>query len=405
MHLPLDGIRIVDLSRMLTGGFASMLLGDLGAEIIKIEPPDGGDPLRAMPPHFDRGMSAYFLAVSRNKKSVTLDLRRDEERAVFHRLAGKADAVLDNFRPGVLERLGADFETLRAVNPRIVCCSISAFGQTGTLKDQPGFDLVIQALSGMMSYTGEPGRPPVRMGAPMGDLAGSMYACSSICAALLAATRTGEGRRIDLSLLDCLVSLHTYVSQYWWVGGQLPGPAGSGHMSVVPYGAYRTADGWLTVAVFVEKFWQGLCNAVGRPELGADGRYDSSSKRLQRRAEVDDLLAEVFLAGTTAAWMERLSREGVPAAPVLRVDEVLAHEQLLARGMVVEVPHPRGGSLRMLGNPVRQPGVGERFEAAPLLGQHTEEILGGLLGLERAELERLRHGGAAWAAAEEGGAT
>jgi crotonobetainyl-CoA:carnitine CoA-transferase CaiB-like acyl-CoA transferase len=399
MKQPLDGIRILDLSRMLTGGFASMLLGDLGAEIIKIEPPDGGDPLRAMPPHFDRGMSAYFLAISRNKKSVALDLRREDGRAVFHRLVGTADAVLDNFRPGVLERLGADFATLRGVNPRIVCCSISAWGATGPLRDFPGFDLVIQALSGMMSCTGEPGRPPARMGAPMGDLAGSMFACSSICAALLAAERTGEGRRIDLSLLDCLVSLHTYASQYWWVGGQLPEPAGSGHMSVVPYGAFRTADGFVAIAVFVEKFWQGLCNALGRPELGNDPAYASSARRLERRAEVDGLLTEIFRSRTTAEWMERLNREEVPSAPVLRLDEVLEHEQILARGMVVDVPHPRGGTIRMLGNPVRQPDAGAGpLAAAPLLGQHTEEILGGLLGLEAAELGRLEAAGVTRAA-------
>ncbi|HUT79100.1 MAG TPA: CoA transferase [Polyangia bacterium] len=390
MKQPLDGIRILDLSRMLTGGFASMLLGDLGAEVIKIEPPGEGDPLRRMPPHFDRGESAYFLAISRNKKSVALDLRREEGRALFHRLVQRADVVFDNFRPGVLEKLGADFQTLSRIKPRIVCCSISAYGHTGPLKDCPGFDLVLQALSGMMSCTGEPGRAPVRMGAPMGDLAGSMFACSSICAALLAAERTGAGRQIELSLLDCLVALHTYVSQYWWVGGQLAGPAGSGHMSVVPYGAFRTADGFVAIAVFVEKFWQSLCNAVGRPELGSDPAYDSAAKRLERRAEVDGLLGSIFPSKATAEWMELLNREEVPAAPVLGIDEVLEHEQLLERGMVVDVPHPRGGTLRMLGNPVRQPGADDGpLTAAPLLGQHSGEILGGLLGIEAAELERL----------------
>ena len=407
MKQPLDGIRIIDLSRMLTGGFASMLLGDLGAEVIKIEPPDGGDPLRHMPPHFDRGQSAYFLSISRGKKSVALDLRHDDGRALLHRLVEGADAVLDNFRPGVLEKLGADFETLRGINPRIVCCSISAFGHTGPLRNGPAFDLVIQAMSGMMSCTGEPGRPPVRMGAPMGDLAGSMFACSSICAALLAAARTGEGRRIDLSLLDCLVSLHTYVSQYYWLGGERPRPAGSGHMSVVPYGAYRTADGWLTVAIFVEKFWQGLCNAIDRPELGADERYDAAAGRLERREEVDGLLAAAFPARSTAEWMALLERTGVPAAPVLGIDEVLEHEQILARGMVVEVPHPAGGAaIRMLGNPVRQPQADEvSFAAAPLLGQQTAEILGGLLGLDPAELERLEAAGTIRTAADRGGAS
>lgn len=393
MKQPLDGVRILDLSRMLTGGYATMLFGDLGAEVIKIEPPGTGDPLRQMPPHFDRGMSAYFLSISRNKKSVTLDLRKEQGREIFYELVRTADAVFDNFRVGVLEKLGVDFETLRKINPKIVCCSNSTYGHTGPLKDGPGFDLVIQALSGMMSYTGEPGRVPVRMGAPMGDLAGSMFACYSICAALLAAQKTGEGRKIDLSLLDCLISMHTYVSEYYWVGGQLPEPAGSGHMSVVPYRAYRTADGFLTIAVFVEKFWQLLCNVIDRPELGSDERYDTSAGRLERRAEVDELLEEIFTTKTTDEWMKLLEEEGVPAAPVLRIDQVFAHEQVLHRNMVVDVPHPEGGLIKMIGNPVRQPAVEEQpLGAAPTLGQHTAEVLGGILGISGdrlRELERL----------------
>jgi formyl-CoA transferase/CoA:oxalate CoA-transferase len=392
MKQPLDGVRVIDLTRMLTGGYAAMLLGDLGAEVIKIESPGAGDPLRKMPPHFAAGESAYFLAISRNKKSVTLDLRKPEGQRVLHELVAKSDVVFDNFRPGVLERLGADYETLSAINPQLVCCSISSYGQTGPLKNGPGFDLVIQALSGMMSYTGEPGRVPVRMGAPMGDLAGSMFACYSICAALLAAEKTGHGRRIDLSLLDCLVSMHTYVSQYHWVGGELPAPAGSGHMSVVPYRAYRTADGYLTIAVFVEKFWQLLCNVIGRPELGADERYDSTAKRLEHRAEVDQLLEQAFAGETTAHWMELLEREGVPAAPVLGIDEVLEHPQIIARMMVEEMDLPGGdGKMKMIGNPVKQPGVDEQpLAPTPTLGQHTEQVLSSVLGYDDEQVAELR---------------
>lgn len=394
MQQPLTGVRVLDLSRMLTGGYASMLLGDLGAEVIKIEAPGEGDPLRRMPPHFLKGESAYFLAISRNKKSVTLDLNKDEGRDIFFELVERSDVVFDNFRPGVLEKLGADYETLKQKNPGIICCSNSGFGHTGPLRDDPGFDLTIQALSGMMSYTGEPGRPPVRMGAPMGDLAGSLFAVFAVSAALFAREQTGEGRMIDLSLLDCLVSLHTYVSQYYWLGGELTGPVGSGHMSVVPYRAFATRDGYLTVAVFVEKFWALLAEAIDRPELGADERFDSSAKRLERRSEIDALLEEAFAARTTAEWLERLGRHGVPAAPVLTVDEVLEHPQILARDMVVDVPHPRGGSIAMLGNPVRQPEVDDQpLRPAPLLGEHTDEVLGALLGLDREELGNLRQRG------------
>ncbi len=385
---------MLDLSRMLTGGYATMLLGDMGAEVIKIEAPEGGDPLRKMPPYFHEDESAYFLSISRNKKSVALDLRRDEGREVFYKLVEKADVVFDNFRPGVLEKLGVDYETLNRINPKVVCCSNSTYGHTGPLKDGPGFDLIIQALSGMMSYTGEPGREPVRMGAPMGDLAGSMFAVFSISAALLAAEKTGEGRKIDLSLLDCLVSMHTYVSQYYWLGGELPEPAGSGHMSVVPYRAYETEDGFITVAVFVEKFWQSLCNAIGWAELGNDDRYDTAAKRLKERHEVDGLLEGAFKAKTTDEWMERLGAEGVPAAPVLSVDQVFEHPQILAREMVVKTPDPAGDEILMLGNPVNQPGVDDSPQvAAPRLGEHTETVLVELLGLGGEDLARLREQG------------
>jgi len=393
MKQPLDGVRVLDLSRMLTGGYATMLLGDLGAEVIKIEPPAGGDPLRTMPPHFDRGESAYFLAISRNKKSVTLDLRKDAGRAIFHRLVEQADVVFDNFRPGVLQRLGADYLTLREIHRPIVCCSNSTYGHTGPLKDGPGFDLVIQALSGMMSYTGEPGRPPARMGAPMGDLAGSLFAAYAISSALYAREQTGEGRQIDLSLLDCLVSLHTYVSQYYWVGDQIPTPAGSGHMSVVPYRAYRTADGYLTIAVFVDKFWKLLCDVLGTSNLGSDERYATTAARLERRAEVDELIEQRLATKTNAAWMALLQDAGVPAAPVLGVDEVLAHPQLVSRDMIVRVDHPSGEppALRMLGNPVRQPGVHHQpYTPAPRLGQHTDQLLGSMLGLTASKLADLR---------------
>ena len=394
MKQPLDGVRILDLTRMLTGGYAAMLLGDLGAEVIKIEAPGKGDPLRRMPPHFYKGESAYFLSISRNKKSVTLDLRKDEGREVFHRLVEVSDVVFDNFRPGVLERLGADYDTLKKIKPDIICCSISSYGHTGPLKNGPGFDLVIQALSGMMSYTGEPGRVPVRMGAPMGDLAGSLFAVFAVSAALYAREKTGRGRFIDLSLLDCLISLHTYVSEYYWLGGQLPQLIGSGHMSVVPYRAYRTRDGFLTVAIFVEKFWAGLCNVIGRPELGRDERYDSTAKRLERRAEVDAVLEEVFPLKTTEEWMKLLEAEGVPAAPVLTIDKVFEHPQVLERGMVVEVEHPAGGVIKMIGNPVRQPEVDEQpLAPTPRLGQHTDEVLRRLLNYDEERLSRLRSEG------------
>jgi CoA:oxalate CoA-transferase len=387
----LEGTRVLDLSRMLTGDYASMLLGDLGAEVIKIEPPEGGDPLRQMPPHFVEGESAYFLSINRNKKSVTLDLRTGEGRDVLHRLVRRADVVFDNFRPGILEKLGADYETLKKVNPGIISCSISSFGADGPYANQPAFDLTIQALSGAMSYTGEPGRLPVRMGIPMGDLAGSMFAAFSISAALYRRQQTGEGRRIDLSLLDCLISLHTYVAQYYFSGGQVSEPIGSGHMSVVPYRAFATADKPLVIAIFVEKFWKGLCRTVGDEELGNDERLATAAGRLKHRDEVNDRIQKKLLQKTRAEWIDLLMKAQIPCAPILSMDEVFEDPQVLHRNMKIDVRHEKCGTLPMTGDPVKlTPPAGGPPAPPPLLGEHTEEVLTSLAGLTANEIQELR---------------
>jgi len=388
---PLEGARILDLSRMLTGGYGAMLLGDMGAEVIKIEPPDGGDPLRQMPPHFVEGESAYFLSINRNKKSVALDLRGREGQAIFHELVRKSDVVFDNFRPGILEKLAADYETLKKINPAVISCSISSFGTSGPYAEQPAFDLTIQALSGVMSYTGEPGRVPVRMGIPMGDLAGSMFAAFSIAAALYRREKTGEGRRIDLSLLDCLVSMHTYVAQYFFSGGQVSGPIGSGHMSVVPYGAFATKDKPLVIAIFVEKFWKGLCETIGDPGMAADGRLATAAGRLAHRDEVNARIQKRLLEKTRAEWIGLLMKAQIPCAPILSIDEVFEDPQVLHRDMKIEVRHPRCGAVPMIGDPVKlTPPSGRPPAPPPLLGQHTEEVLTSLAGLGPEDLKRLR---------------
>ena len=386
----LGGARVIDLSRMLTGDYGSMLLGDMGAEVIKIEPPGEGDPLRKMPPHFVEGESAYFLSINRNKKSVTLDLRTPEGKQVFARLVKKSDVVFDNFRPGILQKLGADYETVRKINHGIISCSISSFGQAGPYAGQPAFDLTIQALSGAMSYTGEPGRIPIRMGIPMGDLAGSMFAAASISAALYHREKTGEGRRIDLSLLDCLVSLHTYVAQYYFSGGQVSEPIGSGHMSVVPYGAFATKDKPLVIAIFVEKFWKGLCDVLGDTEMGEDGRLASSAGRLARRDEVNSRIAARLREKTREEWLDLLTRARIPCAPILAMDEVFEDPQVQHRKMKIEVEHPRCGTLPMTGDPIKlTPQSHGAATPPPLLGQHTREVLEELAGLSAEEIDAL----------------
>lgn len=391
---PLSGVRVLDLSRMLTGDYATMLLGDMGAEIIKIEELDGGDPLRRMPPHFVGGESAYFLSINRNKRSVTLDLKSEQGRRVFHDLARRADVVFDNFRPGILEKLGADHETLSRLNPRIVCCTISSFGETGPYRDLPAFDLTIQALAGAMSVTGEPGRMPVRLGIPMGDLAGSMFAVFAVTSALVERARTGRGRRIEVALLDCLVSMLTYMAQYHFSGGQVSGPIGSGHMSVVPYGAFATRDGPLVVAIFVEKFWKSLCEVVGLPEIADDERFRDAAARLAHRDECDRLLGERFATRSRDEWLRDLWAREIPSAPILAIDEVFSDPQVLAREMVVEVEHPRGGTVRMIGDPVKlSPRPAPGFAPSPLLGQHTAEVLTELLGYDAERIAALRDRG------------
>ena len=377
----LEGLRILDLSRMLAGPYGSMLLADLGAEVIKIEEPDGGDPMRVMgPPFLPDGESAYFLSINRNKKSVALDLTCPAGRDVFVALASHADVVWENFRPGVMQRLGLDYASLAAANPRLVWCSISAYGQDGPYRDWPAFDLALQAMGGAMSVTGEPGGPPMRMGLPMGDLAGGLFGAFAVTAALLKRERTGRGAHIDLALLDCQVSLLTYIAQYFWTDGRVLGPMGSGHPSVVPYQALSTRDGQLIVAVFAEKFWRGFCAAIDRPDWAHDPRFATNRDRLEHREELMGDVERLFTQRSTGEWLDRLHAAGVPAAPIQSIDRVLADAQVNHRGMVAELAHPQHGTMRTLGSPVKVDGrMTLDVAPPPRLGEHTASVLEDLL--------------------------
>ena len=392
----LSGTRVLDLSRMLAGPYGSMLLADMGAEVIKVEEPGGGDPMRAMgPPFLPDGESAYFLAINRNKKSVALDLSAPDGRAVFHDLVRQADVVWENFRPGVMERLGCGYAELSALNPRLVMCSISAYGQDGPYRELPAFDLALQARGGGMSVTGEPGRPPARMGLPMGDLSGGLFGALAVCAALVRRSTTGRGAHLDLSLLDGQVSLLSYMAQYFWTDGRVPGPMGSGHASVVPYQALATRDGYLIVAVFSEKFWGGFCRAAGRPEWEMDPRFVTNRDRVVHRGALEALIAARFAEDATDAWLARLNAEGVPAAPINSIDRVLDDPQVKHREMVVQMDHPRHGPLPTLGTPIKADGVfGLEVTPPAQLGEHTDEILRDLLGYAPERIAALRGAGA-----------
>ena len=367
MTTTLEGFRILDLTRMLAGPYATLLLADMGAEVIKVESPDG-DPMRNMGPPFEAdGRSAYFMAVNRNKKSVVLDLRDARDHQRFMALVGSADAVIDNFRAGVMNRLRLTPEHLRTVKSDIVTCSMTAFGADGPYRDLPAYDLVLQAMGGGMSITGEPSGRPTRAGIPIGDLAGGAFAALAVCAALLQRQRSGAGQHIDLSLLDVQVSLLTYVAQYFITDGQVPGPIGSAHQSVVPYQAFQTRDGNVVVAVFGENFWAPLCRAMGLEQLIEE--YPDNAARLTRRDEVVARLQRRFLERTTDEWVEAIWSAGVPGGPVNTVDRVLRDPQVRHRGMVAF-----DGERELLGNPIKT-GEADTFTRAPSLGQHTAEYV------------------------------
>jgi crotonobetainyl-CoA:carnitine CoA-transferase CaiB-like acyl-CoA transferase len=385
----LSGARVLDLSHMLAGPFGSMMLGDLGAEVIKIEPIDG-DPMRQMGPHFYGTESAYYLCGNRSKKSITLNLQTEQGRAVFYDLVQVSDVVYDNFRPGVVQKLQIDYPTLKRINPRIIVCSISGFGQTGPYRDRPAFDIAIQGLSGAMSITGN-GDEPARMGVPMGDLAGGMYGAFAVAAALYQREKTGEGCYIDISLLDSLTALLTYVAQYYFHDGVVPGPQGTEHMSVVPYQSFKCKDGYLVIAAFTEKFWQGLCRALDLPHLADDPRFVKNDDRRINKEILVPILVETFATRTIDDWGARLDAEAVPWGPVNTVDRTFKDPQILARQMKIEVEHPTIGKLPMLGNPVKVEGIAENYAPPPLRGQHTEQVLSEWLDYSAEKIAQLKN--------------
>jgi crotonobetainyl-CoA:carnitine CoA-transferase CaiB-like acyl-CoA transferase len=390
MGMPLADIRILDLTLIMAGPYCTLILGDLGAEVIKIEKPGVGEGARGMPPYFIEGESAYFIAMNRNKKSLALDLKNAKGREIFYDLAKKADIVVDNFRPGTVKKLGIDFDTLKNINPRIICCSISGYGQTGPFKDRPAFDLVIQARGGIMSYTGEPGRMPVRMGAPMGDLSGGLFAAHGILAALFQRERTGRGQKIDISLLDCQTSLLTYRAQFYFVGKEIAQAVGSGHVSAHPIGAFRTKTFDVVIDANTENIFAELCRAIGAPDLCLHPKFNSRKNRLQNKDELYALLEKTFREKTGEEWMAILEGR-VPIAPINTIDKALSDPQTLSRNMVVDIDYGKEQKLKIVGNPIKMSEVEQEvFKKPPRLGEHTEEILTRILNYSPETIGELR---------------
>ncbi|MEW6672283.1 MAG: CoA transferase [Thermodesulfobacteriota bacterium] len=393
MSLPLEGVRVIDLTHVMAGPYCTQILGDLGAEVIKIERPEIGDQTRRMPPHFigEKKMSAYFLSLNRNKKSLTLDLKSPEGKEIFLKLVKKADVVVNNFVPGTMEKLGLDYETLKGINRGIVWASITGYGQDGPYRNRPAYDIIIQAIGGVMSYTGEPDGPPVRCGIPFGDLGAAVQAVSGILAALVSKARTGEGRKVDISMLDVMIALHTYRAKYYFVSGEVPKPVGTAHVSSVPLRAYRTKDSYIVIEAFMEHFWKNLCEVLDVAHLADDPRFNSRPNRLANREELDRLLEAAFLKKTTDEWQALFDITEVPSGPINTLDKALSDPQVAFRNMVIEIDSPHTGKLKDVGNPIKISGVDKPvYNPPPLLGEHSGLVLSELLGYSESAIAALR---------------
>jgi len=388
--LPLAGYRVLELAHLIAGPVCGMYLADMGAEVVKIEQPSGGDASRTLYDPLLGGDSAVFLTVNRNKKSVALDLAHPDGRALFGRLVESADVVIEAYRGGVAEKLGIDYASLQPLNPGLVYCSLSAFGPEGPWREKPGLDMLVQAMGGLMAVTGEPDGAPLLCGAPVVDTLGAFSAGLGVLTALLHRERTGEGQRVDVSLLNGALITHAARLSVFFVTGQEPGRQGSAHPYMVPFQAFRAKDGWIYVAVWVDRLWPPFCTAIERPALATDPRFSSRQHRLSHRPELVALLEPVFLERPVKEWMARLEKHEVLCAPVNRYADLPTDPQVLASGMLVPEDHPRAGRLTTLDTPIRfsrTPG-GIRTHA-PALGEHTDEVLR-QAGVTPDEIARLR---------------
>ncbi len=372
----LAGLRVLDLTRVMAGPLCTMLLADMGAEVIKVEPPEGEE-TRAFGPPFIEGVSGPFLAVNRNKKSVTLNLKHPRGQALFLELVRGADVVVENYRPGTMEKLGLGYEVLSRENPALIYCAISGYGRTGPSSQRGGFDIIAQGETGIMSVTGEPGRPPVRAGIPVTDLGGGLLALYGILVAYVHRLRTGEGQLVDTSLMEAGVGLSVWESVQWLMAGQVPRPLGSAHNVGAPYQAFRTADGYMTIGASNQGLYVKLCKLLGREDLLTDERFATPGARGARRTELAEIIEAMTVTRPTADWLADLEKLGIPSGPILTYDKVYEHPQVQYREMVVEQEHPQVGRFKGLGLPVklsRTPGAIRH--AAPLVGEHNPEVLG-----------------------------
>lgn len=393
--LPLAGVRVLDISQVMAGPYACMLLGDLGADVIKIEPPGTGDQTRGSMGFKMKGADSLgFLNMNRNKRSVTLDLKSEAGKGVLKKLAKDADILVENYRPGALRRLGLGYEVLKEINPRLVYTSISGFGQTGPWADRPGFDLMAQAMSGVMSVTGYPDSPPVKAGVPVADIGCALFAIYATLAAYIGAKNTGQGQYVDAALFDTAMAFSVWDTCDWWGTGKPPQPLGTANKMTAPYQAMACSDGHFVMGANNQKLWTKLCQLMGREELLEDPRFTTISNRLANRQALQDELEKTFKQKPKDYWVETLLANGLPAGPILSYPEAFGSEHAQVRGMRMEIDHPVEGKVPNIGFAVKLSGTPQQVRRhPPLLGEHNEEVLAEI-GLDAAEIERLRADGA-----------
>jgi len=402
---PLSHVRVLDLSRVLAGPWAGQNLADLGAEVIKVERPKVGDDSRAFGPPWVRDRegretkdSAYFTSANRGKKSITVNMARPEGQALIRALARECDVLIENYKHGDLARYGLGYEDIRSVNPRLVYCSVTGFGQTGPYRERPGYDFMIQGMGGMMSVTGEPdgapGGGPQRAGVPIADIITGMYASIAICAALASRAQTGKGQHLDLALLDSQIALLAYQNTNYFSTGTPPKRIGNLHPNIVPYQPFKSSDGEVIVACGNDNLFRKFCDAAGHPGLATDARFATNGKRVENRAELTRLIQEIFGKKSTAEWLELLESAGVPNGPINNIAQVFEEPQVKARGVKMELDHSAAGKLPLVASPMRFSGTPLEYRLPPpLLGEHTDQILKQFLKLDEIEIGRLRADG------------
>ncbi|HAE43829.1 MAG TPA: carnitine dehydratase [Clostridiales bacterium] len=385
----LNGIKVLELTQGLSGPFCTMILGDMGAEIIKIEKPGKGDDSRAFGP-FVNGESAYFMSVNRNKKSMAIDLRTPEGLGIFEELAKNADVVVENYKPGTMEKLGTDYERVKTINNDIIYCSISGYGQDGPFRERPAYDAVIQAMSGIMSITGQENGSPTRVGAPVGDTTAALYGVIGIMGALYRRKERGYGERIDISILDCQISILENAIMRYNLTGEIPEPIGNRHSSIAPFETYMTRTSEIMVAIGNDNIWTDFCRLVNRDNLINDYRFYNNEKRIENYHELKPILNKIFIEYSTEEWQRSLDDAGIPNSPINTIDKLFENEQVKARNMLVKVIHPKAGELIMPNSPIKF--VEEPYavrKPSPLLGEHTSELLKSKLHMNQAKIQKL----------------